>query len=228
MTCIDACLYNGTVSVLVNKSLSLDFEMQNGLRQGNPLSPFIYALVVEGMARLMLKAAENGDFKGFKMIDDVDVHLLQFTEDTVLVRQWTWNILWGIKAFLRGFKLASGLDINLSKSSLMGIHIVEPFMQASSCFSYCERGKVPFNFLGIPIEANHGNRILWNYVVKNLKSRLAVWKSRFLSIGGRITLINTVINSIPIYYLSFFKILKNYHKKGGYNTKEISVVRWFR
>lgn len=49
---------------------------------------------------------------------------------------------------------------------------------------------------------------MWSSVDENMRSILSSWKCRFLSVGGRITLINSVLNAILVYYLSFYKILK--------------------
>lgn len=68
-------------------------------------------------------------------------------------------------------------------------------------------GSLPFKFLGLPIGANPRLSAMWNPIIDSMKGRLSTWKGRFISLGGR-TLIHSVLNSIPLYYLSFFKVPK--------------------
>ncbi|CAI8608183.1 unnamed protein product [Vicia faba] len=109
---------------------------------------------------------------------------------------------------LRGFEFVSGLNANLFKSNLSGVNIEDTFMLATATFLCCEIGKFLANFLGIPVGSNHRTQAVWKSVIIKMKNMLSAWKGRFLSIGGRVTLINAVLNTIPIYFLSFFKIPK--------------------
>ncbi|MCI89095.1 LINE-1 reverse transcriptase like, partial [Trifolium medium] len=54
------------MSVLVNGSPTVDFIVGKGLRQGDPLSPFLFLIVVEGLTRLMCKAVDSNMFHGYK------------------------------------------------------------------------------------------------------------------------------------------------------------------
>lgn len=101
-----------------------------------------------------------------------------------------------------------GLDVNLFQCFLYGVKVDEDFLSAASIFLCRKANSLPFTFLGIPVGCNHRTPFAWKSVVQKLKNKLSVWKVCFLSIGGRITLINSVLNSIPIYFLSFYKIPK--------------------
>lgn len=59
---------------------------------------------------------------------------------------------------------------------------------------------------------------MWNNVVDNLRRRVAMWKGRNLSVGGRVVLINSVLNMVPIYMLSFYKALVEI-------IKEIEIIQ---
>jgi hypothetical protein len=62
---IKACVFAGNLSVLINGSPSTEINIQRGLKQGDPLAPFLFLLVAEGFAGLMRSAVEKNLFKGF-------------------------------------------------------------------------------------------------------------------------------------------------------------------
>ncbi|KAJ0523823.1 putative reverse transcriptase zinc-binding domain-containing protein [Helianthus annuus] len=72
----------------------------------------------------------------------------------------------------------------------------------------CRRGFFPFKYLGLQVGANMNLVKHWKPVVDTFKKRLSVWKQNSLSYGGRITLIKSVMNSLPTYYFSLFKAPK--------------------
>jgi len=66
----------------------------------------------------------------------------------------------------------------------------------------------PFVYLGIPIGANPRRCQMWDPIIHKCERKLAKWKQRHISFGGRVTLIQSVLTSIPIYFFSFFRVLQ--------------------
>ncbi|MCH93700.1 LINE-1 reverse transcriptase like [Trifolium medium] len=77
------------MSVLVNGSPTADFKVERGLRQGDPLSPFLFLIVAEGLAGMMRKAVEIGKFKGYRINNSIQFQILQFADDTILMGEVT-------------------------------------------------------------------------------------------------------------------------------------------
>lgn len=73
---IEALLFKSSMSILVNGSPSKDFEVFRGIRQGEPLSSFLFLLVAEGLATLMNKASILGEFRGFQVIDQTHFEII--------------------------------------------------------------------------------------------------------------------------------------------------------
>ncbi|GJZ82479.1 hypothetical protein Tco_0647652 [Tanacetum coccineum] len=69
----------------------------------------------------------------------------------------------------------------------------------------CSHDSIPFMYLGLPVGKSMHFCDGWSDVVNRIRNRLSAWKSKSLSIGGRLTLVNSVLDSIPIYFLSIFK-----------------------
>jgi hypothetical protein len=78
----------------------------------------------------------------------------------------------------------------------MGVNVSNDFIRA---FLNCKVGLVPFKYLGLPVGANPRRASTWEPMLETLRNRLGAW-------GGRIVLLNAVLNVISIFYLSFIKI----------------------
>lgn len=80
------CISSARVSVLVNGSLSDEFCPQRGLRQGDPLSLFLFNVVAEGLNILVKRANELGIIKGVEVGSRrINVSYLQFADDTLFL-----------------------------------------------------------------------------------------------------------------------------------------------
>ncbi|XP_058726606.1 uncharacterized protein LOC131597964 [Vicia villosa] len=186
------------------KAYDKEFVVNRGLRQGDPLSPFLFVVVAEGLAGLVRKSIELGEFNSFD-IKGCKVDLLQFADDTLLVGDGSWRHGWAVKAVLRAFEIVSGLDINYHKSKLIGINSNCYFLEAVSHLFSSRMEDSNFYFLGIPIGFNPRKESTWTPLVLRLKKRLDGWSNRFLNLGGRITLLKSVLSSLAIFTLSFYK-----------------------
>jgi hypothetical protein len=92
-------------------------------------------------------------------------------------------------------------------------------------------------YLGLPVGANPRKERTWKPLLDSLAKRLNNWQFRYVSLGGRVILLNSVLNSIPIFYLSFMKMPANIWKQivklqrqflwGGTNrVRKIPWVSW--
>jgi len=84
---IKECVCTATASVLVNGSPTDEFPLERGLRQGDPLSPFLFLLAAEGLNVLMKALVEANVFTGYSVGDanPVVVSHLRFADDTLLL-----------------------------------------------------------------------------------------------------------------------------------------------
>lgn len=174
---------------------------------------------------------------GFKVSNSLSVELLQFADDTIFLCDGGDKSIWCLKAILRSFELASGLKVNFSKSNVIGFNVEERILEGISQFLACRVGKDSFKFLGIPVGANPRRVATWQPVIDVIKARLNSWKSRQLSIGGRVTLINSVLASLPLYLFSFYKaprkiideitkLQRRFLWGGDEESKKMAWVRW--
>lgn len=110
-----------SASVLVNGSPSGEFQLQRGLRQGDPLSPLIFLLAAEGLSLLMKKASNGGFFKPAEIgREKIRVFHLQFADDTIFLEAANSENVRVIKRILKNMELISRLKVNYEKCWLYG------------------------------------------------------------------------------------------------------------
>ncbi|XP_058774729.1 uncharacterized protein LOC131649001 [Vicia villosa] len=195
------------ISVLVNGSPTKEFKMGRGLRQGDPLSPFLFLIVAEAFSMMLKKAIGMGKFKGYKF-DEGDERFshLQYADDTLIICEKLWSNIWTIKGLILLFESMSGLKVNYLKSSLVGINVSQHWIMEAANILNCGISSLPLSYLGLPIGENSKRLDTWSQVINTVKTRLSSWKNKHLSIGGRIVILKSVLFAIPVYFLSFFKI----------------------
>jgi hypothetical protein len=74
-------------------------------------------------------------------------------------------------------------------------------MAATSTFLHCGVDSIPFHFLGISVGANPRRKVTWKPIVESTRKSLSRWKSHNLSIKGRVTRINSLLSSLPLFFL---------------------------
>ncbi|XP_068474709.1 secreted RxLR effector protein 78-like [Phaseolus vulgaris] len=122
---IRGCMESASVSVLVNGSPTEEFIPSRGLRQGDPLAPFLFLVVAEGLTGLVREAVKANLLTGLKIgRKGTLMSLLQFADDTLFFCEDSFINVVTLKAILRGFELASGLkstSTNQSSQVLMSL-----------------------------------------------------------------------------------------------------------
>ena len=208
---IEWCISTATFSVLVNGSPTGFFGSSRGLRQGDPLSPYLFVLGMEALSVMIDKAAEGGFISGymFKGRDNSVkqiTHLL-FADDTLVFCKDTEDQMTHLCWILAWFEALSGLKINLEKSSLLPVGRVED-VDGCALELGCKIGSLPTEYLGLPLGAKHKDTKVWDGVEERFRNRLALWKRQYISKGGRLTLIKSVLSNMPTYLLSLLRIPK--------------------
>nr|GEX57649.1 hypothetical protein [Tanacetum cinerariifolium] len=203
---IRGCLKSARVSVLVNESPTQEFNMEKGLRQGDPLSPFLFIIIVEALYVAILEASYSGLYKGIELgPNNENILLLQHADDLLFFGDWSVTNAKNLIRILKHFQQASSLRVNLHKSKLYGVGVGSLEVDRMARIMSCSYGCLPFVYLGLPVGKSMRNASAWHHIVDRFHSRLSRWKAKLLSSGGRLTLIKSVIGSLPLYYMSLFK-----------------------
>jgi len=124
------CVTTATTSVLVNGRPADVFRFERGLRQGYPLSPFLFLLATERLNVMMKALVQIGVFTsyGIEPHASVSVSHSQFVDDTLLVGVKSWANVRALKADLLLFEAISGLKVNFHKSMMFGVNVNESWL----------------------------------------------------------------------------------------------------
>ena len=166
-------------------------------------------MVAEVLNRLLLKAVEREFIEGLQIGSKlVNTSHLQFADDTILFYPARYENIVNYRRILDCFSVMFGLQINYDKSALVPIHCEEALVTEMNRVLNCMVVSLPIKYLGIPLGANPSRTDTWKPVVDKIKRRLNGWKANVLSKAGRIVLIKSVLNNLPMYYLSLFRMPK--------------------
>jgi len=183
--------------------------MGRGLRQGDPLSPFLFVIVAEVLNRMLIQAHKLGQLRGLKVgAKEVQLTHLQFADDTLLFCEAEVSQLCLIKKLLLSFQSLSGLAVNYKKSAFIVLGKDDVWAQNTADMLECTWVQLPILYLGIPLGENMRKLSSRQCVIDKVQRRLQSWKSSCLSRAGRLTLIKAVLSSLPVCYLSIFKMPK--------------------
>ncbi|GKA80109.1 RNA-directed DNA polymerase, eukaryota [Tanacetum coccineum] len=135
---IQECLRSSWGSVIVNGSPMEEFQFFKGLKQGDPLSHFLFILIMESLHISFQRVVDAGMFKGIALDSSMQLSLMFYADDAVFVGQWNNLNIDTIVHVLECFHRASGLRINMSKSKIMGIAVNEDRVKQAASKIRCE------------------------------------------------------------------------------------------
>jgi len=212
--------------------------MERGLRQGDPLSPFLFVLMGEVLNRMLQRAASLNMFKGISVgKESLQLTHLQFADDTLVFCEAEKAHLLKIKNVLLSFQAFSGLVVNFHKTGMLAIGKEEEWGQQAANLIECKLVQLPMTYLGIPLGASMRKRASWQCIIDKIHKKLQTWKCCCLSRAGRVVLVKSVLNSLPIYYLSLFRMPKKVAQEiirlqrkflwgGNKEGRPMALVKW--
>ncbi|GJT36301.1 hypothetical protein Tco_0926720 [Tanacetum coccineum] len=113
-----------------------------------------------------------------------------------------------VYTFLIAPSCARGLKIIIAKRPSLGCRVSQNVVVQEANRIGCAVLNTPFRYLGVTVGEYMSRKSAWVGLVNKLQARLSKWKVKTLSIGGRLTLLKSVLGASPVYYMSIFKVPK--------------------
>jgi hypothetical protein len=234
-----ACVSSSTFVVLINGEATGFFKNGRGLRQGCPLSPLLFILVMEGLNLLLKSAQGEGKITGIKVSSLYKILHVLFVDDIIIMTRVDLKEWWEIDKIISSFCIASGLMVNQFKSTVLHAGLssndLTPFKDLLP-YSFMDLSE-GFKYLGYQLKTRTFRVEDWDWLLTKVLKRIEVWCNRWLSLGGRYTLVKSVLEGQPVYWMSLeaiprvvlnqiqkliFKFLWN----GSKDSQKIHLCRW--
>eukprot|EP00253_Pinus_taeda_P022158 PITA_22158 len=169
-------------SILVNGTPSTPFSPSRGIRQGDPLSPFLFVILMEGLSKLIAKRKADGQIKGLQPIRSCPATThQQFVDDTMLHGTPTVKEATEYRDILHLFSRASGMEINFSKSTIFFFNTHQVVQSHLSRLLGFKIGSLPSRYLGAPLTLKPWQKAHWEKVLANMERRCKHWTNRALN-----------------------------------------------
>ena len=219
------CVKTTSFSVKLNGSLSYGFLPSRGLRQGDPLSPYLFLFCVEGFSAMLKNAQRKKDIKGvsFGSGGPTVTHLL-FADDSVVFLEGSAENFDALRIILQDYEAASGQKVNLQKSAIFfGKGISDGRKIELHQVSGIAEEALSERYLGLPTIVGKSKEGTFRYVKECARGKVSGWKGQGLSKKAREVLVKSGLQSTPTFTMSCFQLSK---KMCG-NLSTISSNFWW-
>lgn len=194
-------------SVLVNGTAGEKNQHARGLRQGDPLSPYLFVLAIDALQKVLELAMQEGVLSPLRG-RFAKVRLSLYADDAVIFLNPDREEVSALLNIMTHFGAATGLRLNWTKCSVAPIrcsginldHILEPFAGRKVNF--------PITYLGLLLTLGWLKVVHLQGIVDKARNKLAGWQGRLLNPAGRRELVRSVLSAIPIYMLTSIKAPK--------------------
>ncbi|WZY80122.1 hypothetical protein YC2023_026506 [Brassica napus] len=203
-----ACVESVSYSFLINGSPSGHVTPSRGIRQGDPLSPYLFIMCTEVLSAMCTKAQLNGTMAGVKVARNCPpINHLLFADDTMFFCKSTPACVTTLKTILESYENVSGQRINLLKSSITFSAKTPGEVKArvKTELSIPAEGGIG-KYLGLPENFGRKKRDIFAAILDRIRQKAHSWTSRFLSGAGKQVLLKSVLAAIPCYTMSCFKL----------------------
>ena len=184
---------------------------ERGIRQGDPLSSYIFLICMEGLTALIQENVRRKNIKGIKVARGAPVlsHLF-FADDSYIYCQANSEAANKVISMLQVYEKASGQKLNATKSSSFFSCNVGQEVRAEICniLQFQEAG-ANTTYLGLPSIIGRNKKAVLGYLKERMQTRIEGYDKKLLSKGGKEILLKTVVQALPSYAMSMFLIPKN-------------------
>jgi hypothetical protein len=233
LTVICALLSTATTRVLLNGTPGARIANRRGLRQGDPLSPQLFVLIMEILHLMIQKAADERLLTPLAQIG-LRLRTSVYADDVVTFLRPTVLDFRVFSGIVDDFGAASGLCVNMEKCSANLIRCSNADLDVVDRELRCPVVDFPLRYLGLPLTLRKPTAAQLQYLVDSVANKLPGWRASLLDRGGRLELVRATLSAIPIFTMmpldlpaktitAIEKIIRGFLWKG---RKDVKGASW--
>lgn len=208
MRCVTSVRYQ----IKLNGALTQQFSPTRGLRQGDPISPYLFVICAEGLSALLQDAERNGRISGVQICPAAPVvsHLF-FADDSILLMKADRREAEALQEVLELYENCSGQCINTEKSAMM-FSPNTPANTRAEIKGVLQIQSESWNdkYLGLPVHVGKSKRRAFAYIKGAMAGRVYGWQEKLIAKVGKETLVKAVAQAIPTFAMSCFFLTKTF------------------
>ncbi|KAG7559344.1 ABC transporter type 1 transmembrane domain superfamily [Arabidopsis thaliana x Arabidopsis arenosa] len=206
------CVSTPSFSISINGHSKGYFQSTRGLRQGDPLSPYLFVLAMEVFSKLLHSRFDSGYISYHPKTSDLNISHLMFADDVMVFFDGSSSSLHGIYETLDDFAGWSGLQMNRDKTTLYHAGLSSSENVAISSYGF-PIGKLPVRYLGLPLMCRKLRLNEYAPLLDKISFKFRAWAAKTLSFAGRVQLIASVIYGTINFWMSTFLLPKGCIKR---------------
>ncbi|KAG7556816.1 Zinc knuckle CX2CX4HX4C [Arabidopsis suecica] len=236
---IMGCVSSVTYSVLINGTPYGFIKPERGIRQGDPLSPFLFVLCTEALIHILEQAKRENKVEGIQFNNaGPSINHILFADDTLLMCKANKEECEEILLCLSKYERLSGQMINLDKSAItFGINVNPEIKNWVKMRSGIKTEGGTGKYLGLPECLSGSKQQLLGFIKDRLQTRMSSWFAKTLSQGGKEILLKSIAMALPVYAMTCFKlpislcksltsIMMNFWWNNLQDTRKIHWLSW--
>ncbi|CAK8538445.1 unnamed protein product [Lathyrus sativus] len=192
----------------VNGQLTDILEAKMGLRQGDPISPLLFVIVMECLNRYLYKMQEDCDFNFHPKCEKLKITNLCFEDDLLMFARGDKVSVEKMMNTYGMFSKATGLVVNPQKCRMYCASMDDLNKQNILRASGFQEGQLPFKYLGVPVTGKKLSVCHFAPLIDKIVGKIKHWTARLLTYAGRLQLINSIMFAMTHYWLTCFPFPK--------------------
>jgi hypothetical protein len=183
-------------------------KAKRGLRQGDPVSPLLFVIVMEYLHRILQQLAKVPDFNFHSKCEHLNIINLSFADDLLIFTRGDTKSVELVMAKIQDFSRSTGLHVNPSKCKIFYGGVEEHIKDSIGKVTSIAEGSLPFRYLGKPLTSKKLSIHHYMPLVDRIVERIRNWSSKLLSHAGRLQLIASVTFAVANYWMQCIPLPK--------------------
>ena len=191
------------MAYITSVSIRVLWKPSRGVRQGDPLSSYPFVLCIERLSYGILNAVSAGKWHPITLSrNGVPLSHLFFADDLLLFAEASVEQTSIISSVLDSFCYSFGSKVNKSKTLIyFSKNVGDSEANVISGMLGYSVTKDLGKYLGIPLQHSRVSSCMYQELIAKVERRLSSWTASHLSLAGRITLAQSVLQAISIYVM---------------------------